>query len=103
SFAADDVNVVLREGDTVLGREVMKTITAGSNATASFTWVPVPGNHKLTFEASNEVPEMQYENNLLTHPKKVPDKPVIPSFGIWTVLAAMACIVVATRMRSRQR
>jgi len=101
TYAADNVNVVLREGDKEIGREVLKTITKGSNATASFTWVPTPGKHKLTYEISNDIPELLYDNNQLVHQKTVEDTEGLPGFGMWTVLLALAGVVAAIRMRRR--
>ncbi|UCC92956.1 MAG: hypothetical protein JSW25_09895, partial [Thermoplasmata archaeon] len=75
------------------------TITKGSNATASFTWVPTPGKHKLTYEISNDIPEMLYDNNVLVHQKTVEDTEGLPGFGLWAVLLALAGVVVATRIR----
>jgi len=99
TYAADNVNVVLKEGGKEVGREVLRTITKGSNATASFTWVPTPGKHKLTYEISNDIPEMQYDNNVLVHTKTVEESEGLPGFGMWAVLLALACVVVAVNVR----
>jgi uncharacterized membrane protein len=98
TYAAENVNVVLLENDKEVGREVLRTITKGSNATASFTWVPTPGKHTLTYQISNDIPEMLYDNNVLVHHKTVTDDNLIPGFGMWMVLLALAgMVVVLTR------
>ncbi|NIP36766.1 MAG: hypothetical protein GWN18_17525, partial [Thermoplasmata archaeon] len=97
TYAAENVNVVLMEGDKEVGREVLRTITKGSNATASFTWVPTPGKHKLTYEISNDIPEMLYDNNVLVHQKTVEDTDSLPGFGMWPVLLALLAALVAVR------
>jgi uncharacterized membrane protein len=100
TYAAENVQVVLKEGDKEVGREVLRTITSGSNATASFTWVPTPGKHKLTYEISNDIPELLYDNNVLVHQKTVTDDSPIPGFNMWIVLLAFAgLVVVLSRFR----
>jgi uncharacterized membrane protein len=102
TYAADNVNVVLKEGSKEVGREVLRTITKGSNATASFTWVPTPGTHRLTYEVANDIPEMQYDNNVLTHQKSVKDESGLPGFPMWTVLLAIIGAALAAGLRRRK-
>jgi uncharacterized membrane protein len=102
TYAAEDVNVVLYEGDKEVGREVLRTITKGSNATASFTWVPTPGKHTLTYEISNDIPELLYDNNQLVHKKTVEDDDRIPGFGMWAALLALVGVVAALNVRRRR-
>ncbi|NIP33886.1 MAG: hypothetical protein GWN18_02960, partial [Thermoplasmata archaeon] len=99
TYASENVNVVLFEGNKEVGREVLRTITKGSNATASFTWVPTPGKHKLTYEISNDIPEMLYDNNVLVHQKTVEDTEGLPGFGMWAALLALAGVVAAINVR----
>ena len=102
TFAADNVNVVLRQGTKEVGREVLKTITKHSNATASFTWVPTAGKHKLVYEISNDIPELTLDNNVLEHTKKVAEDSGIPGFGGIGLLVAFAAIALAGLLRRRR-
>jgi len=101
TYAAENINVVLREGDKEVGREVLRTITKNSNATASFTWVPTSGTHKLTFEITNDIPESQYDNNILVHKKTVEENDPLPGFGMGFVLLAILGIAMLGRLRRR--
>jgi uncharacterized membrane protein len=101
TYAAENINVILSEGDKEIGREVLRTITRNSNATASFTWVPTPGTHKLTFEITNDIPESQYDNNVLTHKKSVEDTDGLPGIGTGFVLLAILGIALLGRLRRR--
>jgi uncharacterized membrane protein len=105
TFAAENVNVVLSEGKKEVGREVLRTITKGSNATASFTWVPTAGKHRLTFEISNDIPELSLENNVLEHTKTATEDSALPGFGPAAILIALvvgALIGITQRARGRR-
>jgi uncharacterized membrane protein len=102
TFSAENVNVVLKQGSKEVGREVLRTITKGSNATASFTWVPTAGKHKLTYEISNDIPELTLENNILEHSKSVSEDSGIPGFGGVGLLVAFAAIALAAFFRRRR-
>ncbi len=102
TFAAENVNVVLKEGNKEVGREVLRTITKNANATASFTWVPTPGSHKLTYEISNDIPESVYDNNVLIHQKSVEDTEGLPGFGFGVVLLAILGLALVGNLRRRR-
>ena len=99
SFSAENVNVVMLEDGKELGREVVRTLNVGSIATITFQWTPTPGRHTLTYQVSNDIPEADYENNELVHQKTVEDDYRVPGFSLWAVLMALACVIVATRIR----
>jgi uncharacterized membrane protein len=102
TFSAENINVVLKDGKTEVGREVLRTITKQSNATASFTWVPKPGKHKLTFEISNDIPELSLENNVLEHTKTVTEDKPFPGFeGVFMVMA-LAIVALGAMIRRRR-
>ena len=102
TYSAENVNVVLRQGTKEVDREVIKTITKGSNATASFTWVPTAGKHTLTIEISNDIPELSLENNVLEHTKKVTEDSGIPGFEGLAIMMAFAAIAVVGYFRRRR-
>jgi uncharacterized membrane protein len=89
TFAAEKVQVYLKEGERLIGQETVETITEGSNATASFTWVPTAGKKTLTFEVVNDVPEEDYENNVLVHRKLVEEEKTLPGAEVALVLLAL--------------
>jgi uncharacterized membrane protein len=96
TFASENVNVVLKDRQKEVGREVLRTITKGSNATASFTWVPTAGKHRLIFEITNDIPEISLENNILEHTKTVSEKSEFPGFpGSLTILAMLGVVFLA--------
>ena len=101
SSPAENVIVVMLVGDVELGREVVRTLNEGSSATVTFLWTPSPGKHKLTYRVSTDVKEADYENNELVHQRTVEDEERVPGFGLWAVLLALACVVVASLIRRR--
>jgi uncharacterized membrane protein len=102
SSPAENVNVVMLEDDKELGREVVGTLEEGSIATVTFQWTPTQGKHTLTYRVSTDVPEADYENNELNHIRTVDDDPpAYRGLGMWAVLLALACVVVAARVRRK--
>ena len=100
SAPAENVTVVMMVDGKELGRKVVNTIIEGSTATVTFLWTPIQGKHTLTYRVSTDVTEADYENNELDHIRTVGDGPPAQAgFGMWAVLLALACVVVAARIR----
>jgi uncharacterized membrane protein len=104
SFAAENVVVMLKDGNREVGREFITTVTEDSNATASFTWVPTGGKHTLTYIISNDIPEISLENNVLTASKSVQAEKQIPGASASVVMLAMLVVVaIAALARVRRK
>ncbi len=102
SSPAENVNVVMLDNDKELGREVVGTLVEGSIATVTFQWTPTPGKHTLTYRISTDVKEADYDNNELDHIKTVDDDTLAQDgFGMLAVVLALACVVVAARVRRK--
>jgi uncharacterized membrane protein len=94
TYASENVNVVLKDGQKEVGREVLRTITKGSNATASFTWVPTVGTHRLTYEISNDIPEISLENNVLEHTKTISEDKSLPGFDALAMVIVLVIVII---------
>jgi uncharacterized membrane protein len=69
SYRADHVQALLLVNDNEVGRETIKSINPGGNSSVVFTWSPSAGRNVLTFRASCEMQEYDYDNNEVTHQK----------------------------------
>ena len=94
-FKADNVTVVLLEGDEELGHKVVRRLNEGDNTSVTFSWIPKPGKHWLTYRVfTDEVAETDYDNNQLIQLKTVDDTPNGPDFPMWIVLSVLAIVVI---------
>ena len=99
TYSAEDVVVVMKDGNREVGRELISWVTKDSNATASFTWVPTAGKHTVTYQVSNDIPEISLDNNIQTQQRNVSGKSSIPAFDPVVSMLALAAVAIALAAR----
>ena len=99
TFGAENVVVIMRDGNREVGRELIAYVTKDSNATASFTWVPTAGKKTLTYDIRNDIPELSMENNQVVNSRTVTGKSEFPGFSSGAMLVALAAVAIALAAR----
>jgi uncharacterized membrane protein len=101
----DNVTVRFYEGSTILGTEMINHLSASSNKTATFTWVPGAGKHTIRFtvDPDNTIIESDKKNNQLKETVNVSGRSsILPGFEPLLAILALAAVAVFAARRRRE-
>ncbi len=101
----DNVTVRFYEGGTILGTERINHLSASSNKTATFTWVPGAGKHTIRFlvDPDNTIIESDRTNNQLKETVNISSQSsILPGFEPLLVIMALAGVAVIIARRRRE-
>ncbi|MGQ9582293.1 MAG: COG1470 family protein [Thermoplasmatota archaeon] len=101
--SVENVTIRLYEGKTILGTERLTRLPAGTNKTATFTWVPREGQRtlRIVVDPDNTVVEKDETNNQVKDTIRVGGKgwSLTPGFGSLLAFAAVALSLLLLRRK----
>lgn len=103
--SVENVTVRFYEGGTILGTEKLNRLTANSNKTVTFTWVPREGKRTVKFvvDPDNTIIETDKKNNQMKDSVTVKSRSeLLPGFEPLLVLAAVALALSVAVFRRRR-
>jgi uncharacterized membrane protein len=101
-FRADNVTIVMLVNGKEVGRDEIRTINMGGNASITFSWSPKDAQNLLTYRVSCDTPESNEHNNELIHRKSPASTPPSNGVWVWVVILALAVVVIAQVIQQKR-